>query len=74
MRKDITPRDMLLDRRVIERNIRKGLVTPEEYAHWLAALPDVGGNAEVVKAKLGEPEVPTTDGFDDMEEDDDVEG
>ncbi len=69
MRKDITPRDMLMDRRVVERNIRKGLVTPEEYAQYLATLPDVGENAEEVRAKLGEDE--SLDDMDDLPEDED---
>ena len=54
MRKDSTPRDMLLDRRVVERNIRKGIVTREEYETFLRQLGDTADNAESVAAKLGE--------------------
>ncbi len=74
MRKDVTPRDMLLDRRVVERNIRKGLVTREEYAQWLGTLPDGGTNAEVIHARLGEPEDDLDDTTDFGEEDDDNVG
>jgi hypothetical protein len=58
MRKDTTPRDMLLDRRVIERNIRKGLVNREEYEKSLAALPDVSEQAEEIRARLGVDDQP----------------
>jgi hypothetical protein len=68
MRKDTTPRDMLLDRRVVDRNIKKGLVTREEYDKSLAALPDVADQAEEVRVRLGaEDEV---DDIDDTDEDD----
>jgi len=54
MRKDATPRDILFDRRIVERNLRKGIVTREEYEQYLLALPDVSANAEVISARLGE--------------------
>jgi hypothetical protein len=73
MRKDSTPRDMLLDRRVVERNIRKGIVTRAEYETFLRELGDVADNAETVTAKLGE-EDPVEDIDDDEEESDDAEG
>lgn len=73
MRKDVTPRDTLLDRRVVERNIRKGVVTREEYDGFLASLPDVGGNAETVRAKLGEPELDDSDNDSDDDDGDDAE-
>ncbi len=65
MRKDVTPRDMLLDRRVVERNIRKGIVTRDEYESFLKALPDAADNSEAIRAKLGEH-----DADDDFAEDD----
>lgn len=73
MRKDSTPRDMLLDRRVVERNIRKGIVTREEYDTFLRELGDTADNAESVTARLGEDEL-VDDVDDDEEETDDVEG
>lgn len=56
MRKDTTPRDMLLDKRVIERNIKKGLVTREEFSKALTSLPDVADHAEEIQARLGAEE------------------
>lgn len=47
----------LIDKRVIERNIKKGLVTREAFDKHLSALPDVADQAETMKAKLGEEEV-----------------
>ena len=34
----------LLDRRTIERNIKKGLITRKDYEKYLKALPDVAAN------------------------------
>lgn len=73
MRTDITPRDILLDRRIVDRNIRKGVVTREEYEKHLQTLPDVGGNAEVIAARLGEydeADLPDEDDEDDADEED----
>ncbi len=79
MRKDVTPLHSLVDRRVVERNIRKGIVTREEYQKFLEALPDAGANAEVMRARLGEDEELASapdvdDDDDDVEEGDDDEG
>ena len=68
MRKDSTPRDMLLDRRVVERNIRKGIVTREEYETFLRELGDTAENAESITARLGEE-----DAVDEIEDDEDDE-
>ena len=54
MRKDTTPPHMLFDRRVVERNIRKGVVSKEEYSEWLGKLTDAAPNSEVIRATLGE--------------------
>lgn len=40
------------DKRLIERNIRKGHLTPKEYQAHLSALPDAGDNVEVVEAQI----------------------
>ena len=40
--------DHLIDKRVIDRNIVKGLVDQKEHAKLLAQLPDVADNAEVM--------------------------
>jgi hypothetical protein len=34
----------LFDRRVVERNIKKGLITRKDYEKHLKSLADVGGN------------------------------
>ena len=39
--------DFILDKRVIDRNQAKGIVTREDVAKHLADLPDVEHNAEV---------------------------
>lgn len=39
--------DFLIDKRVLRRNIDKGIVDPKEYEKGLQALPDVADNAEV---------------------------
>lgn len=54
MAKDTTPRYNLFDRRVVERNIKKGEVSREEYEKFVSSLPDVAENAELVSARLGE--------------------
>jgi hypothetical protein len=38
--------DFLLDKRVLQRNIAKGLVEKKAFDEHLAALPDVEDNAE----------------------------
>lgn len=40
------------DKRLIERNLRKGQLTPEEYQAHLAALPDASDNVDVVEAQI----------------------
>ncbi len=72
MRTDVTPRDILLDRRIVERNIRKGVVTREEYERHLQTLPDVGSNAELIAARLGEREE-ADDDLDDLDDEDDAD-
>lgn len=49
--------DKTLDKRIIERNIQKGLVTKQEYEQFLAALPDRDGSFERVEVEADdEPE------------------
>lgn len=40
------------DKRLVERNITSGLITKEEYDEYLAKLPDVSDNAEVLNIPL----------------------
>jgi hypothetical protein len=87
MRKDTTAPEMLFDRRVVERNIAKGVVTREEYDSWVRGQRDVSTQAERVVANLGvDPRhsslpparAPASaagdDGAEDAEEDDHDEG
>ncbi len=41
-------RDFLLDKRTVERNIRKGLISRDDYNEHLSGLKDVEDNAEVI--------------------------
>jgi hypothetical protein len=45
--------DHVFDKRIVERNIKKGLITRKQYEERLAALPDVEGNAEYVATEAG---------------------
>ena len=72
MRKDVTPLHSLVDRRVVERNIRKGIIGREEYQSFLDGLKDVSANVELVRAKLGVEEETLEDDL--PEEDDESEG
>lgn len=79
MRGKDSPTDTLLDKRVIERNIKKGLVSRETFEKHLSALPDVADQAETIQAKLGDDDEDDIDDDEDMdsdgaEETDDVEG
>lgn len=52
--------DFILDKRVLERNVAKGILTREEFEKALAKLPNVEDNAEacapVAPAEAGEEE------------------
>lgn len=40
--------EKLVDRRTVERNIQKGLLTQKDFEGFVAALPDVKERAEVI--------------------------
>lgn len=42
----------LLDRRTVERYIKRGLVDRKEYEKYLKALPDLADKAETVTVEL----------------------
>ena len=48
--------EQLVDRRTVERNIQKGLLTRADYEAYLGKLEDSEGNAETVSLEEGEPE------------------
>ncbi len=43
----------IIDKRVVDRNVKKGLVTREAYDKYLHALPDVADLSEKIQARLG---------------------
>lgn len=49
-----TKDEMLVDKRIIERNIQKGMLSQGEYTKYLEKLPDAADNAEFVS--IEEPE------------------
>lgn len=49
-------RDFLLDKRVVDRNVAKGLVTYEDLNKHVAALQDVEDNAEPCVPETAEEE------------------
>jgi len=52
MAKEIT--DFLVDKRIVDRNIEKGLLSQKEHEKYLKSLDDAEGNMEYVD--LSEPE------------------
>lgn len=63
--------NFLIDKRIVERNIAKGLVEPEALKKQIEALPDREQNCIHVSLD-GEPEGEDTD-LDDIEDDEDDE-
>lgn len=51
MPSDISP-EMLFDKRIAERNLRKGLITQKDHDVRLKALADSADRATVVEAKV----------------------
>ncbi len=47
----VTLGDKVVDKRIVERNITKGLVTKEQYERHLADLPDQEGAYERVEVE-----------------------
>jgi len=75
MSNQTTPAALLFDRRLLDRNLRKGYLTQAEVDAQLATLPDSTDNAAKVAASLHDAPEPEVDDLDDDEEDiDDDEG
>jgi len=55
------PNDFRFDKRIIEKNLRTGVVTQQEYEAYLKKLKDLSGEANVMGAVLSpiEKELPT---------------
>jgi len=43
------PKDQLVDKRVQERNMRRGVLDTKDFQKYLEGLKDVGDNAEVME-------------------------
>ncbi|MBK8171193.1 MAG: hypothetical protein IPK60_12725 [Sandaracinaceae bacterium] len=59
--------DSLIDKRVLKRNVAKGLVDAKEHDKNIKALPDQADNAETVGFDDDDSDL-DTDGDDDTEE------
>ena len=47
------------DKRTIERNLKEGIITVEEWENFLRALPDVSDNVDFVMSEEGQTEETT---------------
>jgi hypothetical protein len=56
----------LIDKRTLERNLRKGLIDEKVYEKHIKTLPDLADRAAVVEATMGDE-----DDFDDEIDDED---
>jgi hypothetical protein len=52
----------LIDRRVVKRYVRKGIVDEKEYAAHLKALPDLEGQALSVESAMEDDQLDDVDG------------
>jgi hypothetical protein len=48
MEKNMTTNDTLFDKRIINRNIEKGLLSKDELKEYIESLPDSSDNAEEI--------------------------
>ena len=49
-------KDLLFDKRILDRNLEKGLVTRAEYDKFVAGLDDLEGAVETSKVEISEGE------------------
>jgi len=49
-------KDLLFDKRILDRNLEKGLVTREEYDKFVADLGDLNNAASISKVEICEGE------------------
>ena len=50
----------LIDKRVAERNIKKGLLDAKDYERFMKSLPDLAEVADVIEAKMEPTQVTAT--------------
>lgn len=53
--------ERLVDKRIIDRNIKKGLLDRADHDKHLAGLKDMESNSEIVELEMGETESETED-------------
>jgi hypothetical protein len=46
--------DMHMDKRLVDRNLRTGVITKADYESHMAALPDCGEHAEVLDVEMAD--------------------
>jgi hypothetical protein len=62
MTREDEPRNpRLFDRRIVERNIKKGLLSRKDYEKHLKSLPDVASNIASAEERREEPPEPPMD-------------
>lgn len=52
--------ETLFDTRLVERNVSRGKLTPEQLAEHLKSLPDAAGNAANLEQAVGDRGIPAT--------------
>jgi hypothetical protein len=67
-RDDEVKNPRLFDRRVVERNIKKGLITRKDYEKHLKALSDVAGNIASADERIEEAVEPPMEDEDEAED------
>jgi len=60
-REDEVKNPRLFDRRVVERNIKKGLITRKDYEKYLKSLEDMAGNIASPDERVEEAPEPIED-------------
>lgn len=55
------PKELLVDKRIYERNIEKGLISEANYQKHLDGLADAESNGEFVAVETAEEEAPVAE-------------
>ncbi|HCF60085.1 MAG TPA: hypothetical protein DFS52_19085 [Myxococcales bacterium] len=50
----------VFDKRLVGRNLKKGLLDPKDYERYLKSLPDLAGNAANIEATVEPTQVVAT--------------
>lgn len=68
----MTDDPMTFDVRILERKLRRGLISHKEYEKYLKSLPDRSENTAPIRAEKRSP-VPDEEPSEDLEDDEDEE-